>query len=155
VRAVFTSSARKSSQWRAAGTRSIQPLERPESSFRRPAMQRFIEAIVDSPFGMLCVLLYAAAGLITGVWVAMDARKHRVPTYGRDYNVNTGAVAWFVGCLFLWPLVVPVYFLRRASVARGQGEPPSAGESSSLGRTAASMGRSLIALVILVGCGIL
>jgi hypothetical protein len=118
-------------------------------------MQRFIEGIVDSPFAMLWVVLYAAVGLITGVWVAVNASKHRISTYGNDYNVNTGPVAWFLGCLFLWPLVVPVYFVRRAAVTRGEVEQPSLGEPSSLGRAASSIMRNLIALGILVACSIL
>jgi len=118
-------------------------------------MQHLFQALLDDPFSLLCAVLYAAAGLITGVWVAVDARNHRVATYGNDYNVNTGAVAWFLACLFLWPLVVPGYFLRRASVARGRVEPASPAESSLVGDTAASLARSVIALVILVSCGIL
>jgi hypothetical protein len=113
-------------------------------------MRGLIQGIMDDPFALLCVVLYAAAGLITGVWVAVDARKNRVATYGNDYNFNTGAVAWFLGCLFLWLLVVPVYFMRRASILRRGVEQQSLEEPSSLGRTVSSMARDIISLVILV-----
>ena len=32
--------------------------------------------------------------VLTGLWVAVDARINRVPTYGDRYDMNTGAIAW-------------------------------------------------------------
>ncbi len=56
--------------------------------------------------------------LTTSVWVALDARKHRIPTYGDTYNINTGAFCWFLGCILIWIIAFPSYLIRRAAVLR-------------------------------------
>jgi rhomboid protease GluP len=51
--------------------------------------------------------------LVTSLWVLVDARRNRVPTRGHTYTANTGAGAWFLGCLLLWIVVFPKYLARR------------------------------------------
>jgi hypothetical protein len=58
----------------------------------------------------------------TAVWVAVDARVNRVPTYGDRYDMNTGAFCWFLGCLLLWIFAFPAYWVRRYSVLRNRAE---------------------------------
>lgn len=66
--------------------------------------------------------------VLTGLWVAVDARINRVPTYGDKYDMNTGAFCWLLGCLILWIFVFPAYWIRKYSVLRRRveraGEPP-------------------------------
>ncbi len=57
-----------------------------------------------------------AAVIVTGLWVAIDARINRVPTYGDRYDINTGAFCWFLGCILLWIFAFPAYWVRRSSV---------------------------------------
>ena len=47
------------------------------------------------------IAIVAAVGLVlaTSVWVLIDARLRRVPTRGNTYKADTGALAWFLGCL--------------------------------------------------------
>jgi hypothetical protein len=77
-------------------------------------------------------IFWISAGvvLVSSLWVAIDARRNRVPTHGNEYNLNTGAFAWFVGCLLLWIVVFPVYLFRRSGFARGGGEPQSLEEEN-------------------------
>ncbi len=63
--------------------------------------------------------------LVTGLWVAVDARINRVPTYGDRYDMNTGAFCWFLGCLLLWIFVFPAYWVRRSAVLRRRVAQPS------------------------------
>jgi rhomboid protease GluP len=51
--------------------------------------------------------------LASSLWVLFDARGQRIPTHGHAYTINTGAGAWFLGCLFLWIVVFPAYLVRR------------------------------------------
>ncbi len=67
----------------------------------------------------------AAVVLLSSVWVAVDAARKRVPTYGERYDLNTGALAWFLGCLLLWIVVFPAYWVRRAAVLRTRAAQPS------------------------------
>jgi hypothetical protein len=60
--------------------------------------------------------------VLTALWVAYDARVNRVPTFGADYNLNTGALCWFLGCLLLWIAVFPAYWFRRSSVLQRRAE---------------------------------
>jgi hypothetical protein len=62
--------------------------------------------------------LVAAVVVLSSVWVAVDAARHRVPTFGEHYDINTGAVAWFLGCILFWIFVFPAYLVRRAAVLR-------------------------------------
>lgn len=64
------------------------------------------------------VVLAFALGFVFALVVARDARKNRIPTYGDDYTVNTGAIAWFLGAVIVPFLVVPAYFFRRHRVVR-------------------------------------
>jgi hypothetical protein len=66
--------------------------------------------------------------ILTAFWVAIDARINRVPTYGEQYDLNTGALCWFFGCLILWIAVFPAYWFRKSSVLRRRAE--RAGEPS-------------------------
>jgi rhomboid protease GluP len=77
-------------------------------------------AVVD----LVRVSLLFLAGLIllTSLWVLFDARRNRVPTRGRVYTFNTGAGAWFVGCLLLWIVVFPTYLMRRRLWSRQQAQ---------------------------------
>jgi rhomboid protease GluP len=52
----------------------------------------------------------------TSLWVKHDAGKHRIPTHGYAYTTNTGAWAWFLGCLLLWIVVFPSYLVRRRNL---------------------------------------
>ena len=54
--------------------------------------------------------------LVSSLWVLFDARRHRIPTHGYAYTTNTGAGAWFLGCLFLWYVDFPVYLVRRGKL---------------------------------------
>ncbi len=62
---------------------------------------------------------------MTSLWVAIDASRNRIPTYGKDYDLNTGAFTWFLGCILLWIFVFPAYWFRRASVLRRRGVEPT------------------------------
>ena len=68
------------------------------------------------------ISIVAAVGLVlaTSVWVLIDARLRRVPTRGNTYKADTGALAWFLGCLLLWPAVFPTYLSRRKTWGRRQ-----------------------------------
>ena len=68
------------------------------------------------------IAIVAAVGLVlaTSVWVLIDARLRRVPTRGNTYKADTGALAWFLGCLLLWPVVFPTYLSRRKTWGRRQ-----------------------------------
>jgi hypothetical protein len=55
-------------------------------------------------------LAFAAA--ISAV-IGIDAHKNRVPTYGDDYNINTGALAWFIAGVLILIAVLPAYLYRR------------------------------------------
>ena len=54
--------------------------------------------------------------LVSSVWVLVDSHKNRIQTHGFAYTVNTGCLAWFLGCLFLWIVVFPVYLVRRRKI---------------------------------------
>jgi hypothetical protein len=43
----------------------------------------------------------AAVVVLSSLWVAVDAARNQVPTYGDHYDMNTGAFTWFLGCLLL------------------------------------------------------
>jgi rhomboid protease GluP len=58
--------------------------------------------------------------LAVSVWVLIDARRRRVPTQGNTYGTGTGALAWFLGCLLICPLVFPAYLARRKLCIRRQ-----------------------------------
>jgi rhomboid protease GluP len=60
--------------------------------------------------GILAAIVVIA---LSSAWVYRDARKHRIPTHGYAYTVNTGAGAWLLGCLVLWIVVFPAYLIRR------------------------------------------
>jgi hypothetical protein len=63
-------------------------------------------------------LLILAIIVATSLWVALDARKNGIPTHGEGYGLNSGALAWFLGCLLLWIVVFPYYWFRRGRVLR-------------------------------------
>jgi hypothetical protein len=73
------------------------------------------------------VIFVIGAGVVVGtaLWVAVDAARNRIPTYGDRYDLNTGAFTWFLGCMLLWIFVFPAYWVRRASVLRQRGVQPS------------------------------
>src|SRR3954467_9706157 len=76
---------------------------------------------------LIRISIVAAAGLMlaASIWVLVDARLRRVPTRGNTYKADTGALAWFLGCLLLWPIVFPAYLHRR----RMWGRPPEQAEA--------------------------
>lgn len=57
--------------------------------------------------------------VVTAFGAAIDSSRNQVSTHG-DYSGNTGAVAWFFGCILLWIIVFPWYLIRRANVLRGR-----------------------------------
>jgi rhomboid protease GluP len=69
---------------------------------------------VDSVQISILVALFLL--LVSSLWVLFDARRHRIPTHGYAYTTNTGAGAWFLGCLFLWYVDFPVYLVRRGKL---------------------------------------
>ena len=56
----------------------------------------------------------------SSTWAAIDAKRNRIPTFGDKYEFNTGALAWFLGCLILWIIVFPVYLFKRQKVLRSR-----------------------------------
>jgi hypothetical protein len=71
-------------------------------------------------------LFWVAGGVViaTSLWVGIDARLNRIPTIGDRYDLNTGALSWFIGCLILWICVFPAYWIRRFTVLRVRSEDP-------------------------------
>jgi rhomboid protease GluP len=71
---------------------------------------------------LIRIAILAAIGLVlaASVWVLIDAGQRRVPTRGNTYKANTGALAWFLGSLLLWPVVLPMYLARRKLWCRRQ-----------------------------------
>jgi hypothetical protein len=64
-------------------------------------------------FWLIPVFLFVAS-----LFVALDAKKNRIPTTGDEYSLATGACVWFLGCfLFIW-VALPSYLYRRSSVLR-------------------------------------
>lgn len=61
--------------------------------------------------------------IATSIWMAVDAESNKIPISGKDYNVNTGAIAWFLSGVLLWIATVPYYLYRRNSF---QSSPPVA-----------------------------
>ena len=51
--------------------------------------------------------------IATTLWVVVDSRKNKIPTYGEVYTLNTGALTWFIGCALLWVCAFPLYLCRR------------------------------------------
>jgi membrane associated rhomboid family serine protease len=66
------------------------------------------------------ILAAIGLALAANVWVLIDAMRRRVPTRGNTYKADTGALAWFLGCLLLWPVVFPMYLARRKLWGRRQ-----------------------------------
>jgi hypothetical protein len=64
------------------------------------------------PFLLISLLV----AVIAGVLVAQDAKTHRIPINGDTYDLNTGALAWFLSCLILLIATVPYYFYRRSHI---------------------------------------
>ena len=75
---------------------------------------------------LIRIAILAATGLVltASVWVLRDAGRRRVPTRGNTYKANTGALAWFLGSLLLWPVVFPTYLARRKLWGRRQKKCP-------------------------------
>ena len=71
---------------------------------------------MNSPTTLIVAAL--ALNLVIGAVVTWDARKNRIPTYGDDYTINTGAIAWFVGCVIVPLLVALAYLFRRRQVKK-------------------------------------
>jgi membrane associated rhomboid family serine protease len=71
---------------------------------------------------LIRIAILATIGLVlaASVWVLIDAGRRRVPTRGNTYKANTGAFAWFLGSLLLWPVVLPMYLARRKLWCRRQ-----------------------------------
>jgi hypothetical protein len=64
-------------------------------------------------YWLIPVFLFAVS-----LFVALDAKKKRIPTTGDEYSLGTGSCVWFLGCfLFIW-VVLPEYLYRRSSVLR-------------------------------------
>lgn len=58
-------------------------------------------------------LLYVVIG--TTIWVGYDASANHIPvTEGKEYSLNTGAVAWMLMCLLFWIVSFPYYLVRRS-----------------------------------------
>ncbi len=68
----------------------------------------------------IAILAAIGLALAASVWVLIDAGRRRVPTRGNSYKADTGALAWFLGCLLLWPVVFPLYLARRKLWGRRQ-----------------------------------
>src|SRR5262249_3673202 len=64
----------------------------------------------------------------------IDAGRRRVPTRGNTYKANTGALAWFLGSLLLWPVVFPMYLARRKLWGRRQKQPAALSEAEERAR---------------------
>jgi hypothetical protein len=71
---------------------------------------------------LIRIAIMAAIGLMlaASIWVLLDAGRRRVPTRGNTYKADTGALAWFLGSLLLWPVVFPMYLARRKLWGRRQ-----------------------------------
>jgi rhomboid protease GluP len=68
----------------------------------------------------ISILIGLALVLLTSIWAALDARKHRISTHGHAYNLSNGAAVWFLGCLVFWFVIFPSYLIRRRQVMRRQ-----------------------------------
>ena len=51
--------------------------------------------------------------LFTSLWVLDDARRIGVRKGQMSGLLDMGPSGWFVGCLFLWPAVLPAYLALR------------------------------------------
>lgn len=60
---------------------------------------------------------------VTTVWVAVDSSQHKIPISGDDYNLNTGALAWFLSCVVLWIATFPYYLVRRSQFMAAPARP--------------------------------
>ena len=58
-------------------------------------------------------MFLAVIVVVSSLWVAIDSKKNKIPSYGEDYTLNTGAVTWLIGCLLLWIFAFPSYLYRR------------------------------------------
>src|SRR5262249_4418187 len=60
---------------------------------------------------------------VISVWIAIDAHNNRIPTIGDEYNINTGALAWFLAGQFLCGLfIIPIYLIKRSAVMTKRAE---------------------------------
>jgi hypothetical protein len=72
-----------------------------------------------APFTFMAILVIG-----TTIWATFDARANQVSTSGsQPYSFNTGALAWFVGCLLLWIVVFPCYLVRRSHTLQERATP--------------------------------
>ncbi len=63
-----------------------------------------------SPTLIVVVIL---VDLILATTLGFDARRKRIPTYGRKYTLNTGGLAWAFAFLLLPIVVGPAYLFKR------------------------------------------
>jgi hypothetical protein len=62
------------------------------------------------------LIVYGIAGALSAALVAILARQQQIPMSSDTYNINTGAVTWFISCFFTWPVVLPAFFVKRHDV---------------------------------------
>jgi len=60
---------------------------------------------------------------LISLFIAVDAHRKRIPTHGADYNVNTGALAWFIGGALILIVIAPMYLFRRNKVLKAREVP--------------------------------
>jgi putative oligomerization/nucleic acid binding protein len=68
--------------------------------------------------------------LFSSVWVARDAKANRIPISGNNYDLNTGAVAWFISCIVLWIATFPYYIYRRNALLAERRGPKAAAKAT-------------------------
>jgi len=88
-------------------------------------MRRMEDATLDlgSSFIIFGFIMTTLLVIASSVWVARDAKAKQIPITGSDYNLNTGAAAWFISCLLLWIATFPYYLYRRAAVMSARAVP--------------------------------
>ena len=60
---------------------------------------------------------------LISLWIAIDAQNNRIPTFGDEYNINTGALTWFLAGPFLCGLfIIPIYLIKRSAVMTKRAE---------------------------------
>lgn len=69
--------------------------------------------------------------LLTTLWMAIDAKTHRIPVDKKPYNINNGALAWFGSGILLWIITFPYYLWKRAAVMNAR-RPPTAAPPNGL-----------------------
>ncbi len=67
---------------------------------------------------------YFAISLVISVAIGFSAHRNRVPTQGNEYNINTGALIWALGCLVVPFFVAPAFLVRLRRVRAIRSRPP-------------------------------